>query len=66
MRPRPPHRVNTQGALEDPFGLAIDSQNRLIVSCLEGYTIVRYDPSAEPNRQVWRATLAFVSLHTPL
>ena len=51
---------HTQGMLEDPFGLAIDSQNRLIVSCLEGYTIVRYDPSAEPNRQVWRATLAFV------
>jgi hypothetical protein len=35
----------TEGSLEDPFGLSVDSQGRLLISCLEGYTILRYDPS---------------------
>ena len=26
----------TDGALEDPFGLAVDSQGRLLIACLEG------------------------------
>ena len=47
---RGPH---TEGALEDPFGLAVDSQGRLIISCLEGYTILRFDPSiADVKHQV--------------
>jgi hypothetical protein len=34
----------THGA-RDPFGLAIDSKGRLVFSCLEGRTIMRFDPT---------------------
>ena len=44
--------AHTEGALEDPFGLAIDNQGRLIISSLEGYTILRYDPTLEPAQQL--------------
>ena len=34
------------GSLEDPFALCIDSRGRLLITCLEGFTILRFDPSA--------------------
>ncbi len=34
-----------EGKLQDPFGLAVDSEGRLLITCLEGYTILRYDPT---------------------
>lgn len=46
---RGPH---TDGSLEDPFGMAVDSKGRLIISCLEGYTILRYDPSQPAEKQL--------------
>jgi hypothetical protein len=39
-------------ALMDPFGLAVDSKGRLLISCLEGYTILRFDESAPKNKQL--------------
>lgn len=43
---------HTEGLLEDPFGLAVDSKGRLIISSLEGYTILRYDPSQPEDKQL--------------
>ena len=34
------------GSLEDPFALCIDSRGRLLITCLEGFTILRWDPTA--------------------
>jgi hypothetical protein len=31
--------------LRDPFGLAVDSKGRLLITSLEGYQILRYDPN---------------------
>jgi hypothetical protein len=44
--------THTDGSLEDPFGMAVDSKGRLIISCLEGYTILRYDPSLPEDKQL--------------
>jgi hypothetical protein len=35
---------SSEGRLSDPYGLAIDSVGRLVIGCLEGYQIVRFDP----------------------
>jgi len=43
-----------QGSLEDPFGLAVDSQGRLLIACLEGYTILRYDPTLPEGQNLVR------------
>ena len=42
---------HTTGALQDPFGLSVDSQGRLLISNLENYTILRYDPTIEDAAQ---------------
>jgi hypothetical protein len=34
-----------EGQLDNPFGLAVDSEGRLLIACMEGYTILRYDPT---------------------
>jgi hypothetical protein len=38
----------------DPFGLAVDSDGRLLISCLEGFTILRYDPTLPDGRNLIR------------
>ncbi len=43
-----------EGSLEDPFGLAVDSQGRLLIACLEGYTVLRYDPTLPDGQNLTR------------
>ncbi len=35
------------GSIPDPFCLCADSHGRMIISCLEDYTIRRFDPTAD-------------------
>ena len=37
----------SEGSIPDPFCLCADSRGRMIVSCLEDYTIRRFDPTAD-------------------
>lgn len=46
--------IGTESAfgLKTPFNLAIDSMGRLVISCLEDNTIMRFDPSATADSQL--------------
>ena len=38
-----------QMRLQDPMALSADSKGRLLISCYEGNTILRFDPSASED-----------------
>ncbi len=44
--------AHTDGSLIDPFALAVDSRGRLLIACLEGYSILRFDGSAPAARRL--------------
>jgi hypothetical protein len=59
----------SDGGVPDPFCLCADSQGRMIVSCLEDYTIRRFDPTANdqvPSRATIALALCYFSLQCTL